>query len=1096
MNNYLIETYLHCIRQKFTTDSKYRFYIENAKASYPSFVLLSLLNNINVLYILCDEEQALASFNEISSFLPQNTFFFPALHLKNGEKHKYYDFNLQQRTSVQEKLVSKEKNNIIITYYDAITEPVCNKQAFEKNQFLLHLNENISYNFLLEFLREYNFLKNEFVYFPGQYSVRGNIIDIYSYSNEYPVRIELKNNTIFRLSEFHPSSQMSFRNIDKTSISPKLELEKDNTSSILSYFDDNDMIALKDSKTFQYKFEDTSVMRIPKEKIFEDIVKKKILEFGVCDHLSEKNILSNISTQLSFGKNYDALVKHLHQQYQKGYKCIFVSNNANQYKRLLQIIEDILSNEHITEDNAKIIEHLNASINEGFTDHDCKVDFYTEHQLFGKYHPIKRRDKAEETNVSLTIKDLIQLKPGDYVVHIDHGIGRFAGLHTIEINGKKQEVIKLLYKNNDTLFVNIHNLYRLSKYSGKDGHEPRIDQLGSQRWQNLKQKIKSSVKELAYDLIKLYAERKASEGFAFSKDTYLQHELEASFPYEDTPDQLKVTREVKRDMEKSYPMDRLVCGDVGFGKTEIAIRAAFKAVTDNKQVAVLVPTTILALQHYRTFSERLKNFPVHIDYLNRFRSSKEQKEIFQKLKEGKIDIIIGTHKLLSKEVQFKDLGLLIIDEEHKFGVADKDKIKLIKKNVDTLTLTATPIPRTLQFSLIGARDLSVIQTPPPNRYPVKTELHAFSDEIIQQAILKETERGGQVFFVHNRVQDIFELAHHIQSLVPQIKISVAHGQMKSHELEDAVFNFVNGYAQVLISTNIIESGIDISNANTIIINNAQNFGLSDLHQLRGRVGRSNRQAYCYLLVPSLNILTDDAKKRLKVILEFSDLGSGFQIAMKDLDIRGAGNLLGAEQSGFINEIGIDTYMKILNEALSEIKASEDTSHEKVGAFSHQLNADTVIDTDLPLFIPSDYIDNSNERLNIYKQLNSCNTYQQLEEFTTMLKDRFGDIPKETIELIESVKLRWQASKLGFEKIILKGGKMIAIFLSNPEHVFYKSDVFSKIMSYISSQKNFCNVKEQNNKLMLIFENVKEIKHAQIIIQNIYHAIHEKSSNTV
>ncbi|GIV28200.1 MAG: hypothetical protein KatS3mg027_2014 [Bacteroidia bacterium] len=707
----------------------------------------------------------------------------------------------------------------------------------------------------------------------------------------------------------------------------------------------------------------------------------------------------------------------------------------------------------------------------------------------------REKIKQKKAMRHLLLKILIQLKPGDYVVHIDHGIGRFAGLHTIEVNGKKQEVIKLLYKNNDTLFVNIHNLYRLSKYSGKDGHEPKIDQLGSQRWQNLKQKVKNSVKQLAYDLIRLYAERKASEGFAFSKDTYLQHELEASFPFEDTPDQIKVTREVKRDMEKPYPMDRLVCGDVGFGKTEIAIRAAFKAVCDNKQVAVLVPTTILAFQHYRTFSERLKNFPVTIDYLNRFRTSKEVKDILNKLKDGKIDILIGTHKILGKEVVFKDLGLLIIDEEHKFGVADKDKIKLIKKNVDTLTLTATPIPRTLQFSLIGARDLSVIQTPPPNRYPVKTELHAFSDEVIQSAILKEIERGGQVFIVHNKVQDILELGQYIQNLVPKVKISIAHGQMKSHELEDAIMNFIYGDAQVLLSTNIIESGIDISNANTIIINNAQNFGLSDLHQLRGRVGRSNRQAYCYLLVPSLNILTNEAKKRLNVILEFSDLGSGFQIALKDLDIRGAGNLLGPEQSGFINELGIDAYMKILNEAIAEIKQEHEVEHEVSStAFSKQMFVDTVLDTDLPLFIPSHYVENSTERLNLYRQLNSCTTQQQLEEFKNMIIDRFGQLPLETEELINSLNLRWTASKLGFEKIILKNGKMILVFISNQEHVFYKSKLFDNILNFISSQKNFCIIKEQNNKLMLVFDSVKDIHHAQLLIQTIYSDVHASVIN--
>jgi transcription-repair coupling factor (superfamily II helicase) len=1086
MNLVSIDPYLHCISGKIQIPADRILFLENTKGSYSAFVVLTLYSNKHsVLHILPDEEQALTSYNELSSFDNQNVLLFPALHLPDGNKHKYYDFNLQQRTKVLEHLSQSNKKIIVVADFNSISEPVFKKENLSKHIFTLHQNENISYNFLLEFLNEYNFEKNEFVYFPGQYSVRGSIIDVFSFGNEYPIRIEFRGNNIYRISEFHPSTQMSFRNLDKISIIPKLENESSTYVSLLDYLSENDFVLLKDIDVWAENESDLKSEKISKEKNISEIKTKNTILYGICNNKPNDVIELNLSPQPLVKKNFDEFIQHLYNQKLSGYKNFFVSNNKNQYTRLLQIIEDVLHKKDIQNAfDTPIIELLNADLYEGLIDHQCKYGFYTEHQVFEKYHPIKRKDKAEESNAALTIRDLIQLKPGDYVVHIDHGIGRFAGLHTIEVNGKKQEVIKLLYKNNDTLFVNIHNLYRLSRYSSKDGHEPKIDQLGSQRWQNLKQKIKSSVKTLAYDLIKLYAERKASKGFAFSKDTYLQYELEASFPYEDTPDQVKVTREVKRDMERPYPMDRLICGDVGFGKTEIAIRAAFKAVCDNKQVAVIVPTTILAMQHYRTFSERLKNFPVKIDYLNRFRTAKEQKEIIQKLSEHKIDIIIGTHKLLNKEIKFKDLGLLIIDEEHKFGVADKDKLKLIKKNVDTLTLTATPIPRTLQFSLIGARDLSVIQTPPPNRYPVKTELHNFSDEIIQSAILKEVGRGGQVFFIHNKVQDIYELAQYIQSLVPQVKISVAHGKMKSNELEDAVMNFISGDSQVLISTNIVESGIDISNANTIIINNAQNFGLSDLHQLRGRVGRSNRQAYCYLLVPSINILTDDAKKRLNVILQFSDLGSGFQIAMKDLDIRGAGNLLGAEQSGFINEIGIDAYMKILNEAVAEIKNTEEENNESKRVFSQQLDIDTVIDTDLPLFIPANYVSNSTERLHLYQQLNSCVTHQQLNDFYTILKDRFGDVPKETEELIESVKLRWLASQMGFEKLILKGGKMIAVFVSNQNHHFYKSELFGKIMAYISSQKNLCSVKEQNNKLMLVFENIKDIHQAKYILQSI------------
>ncbi len=1087
MSDSCFQEYLTLLQKKYTFDLSKKHRLECFNSSFVAiFILAQQKNKNNILHILPDEEQALASFNELYSFLPNNVFFFPALHYKSGEKHKYYDFNLQQRTSALKILSQNEQNSaVIISYLDAIKEPVSNTKEFNAHQFQLHKNELVSYNFLLEFLKEYHFNKCELVLFPGQYAIRGNIVDVFSYSTEYPVRIEFNSNSIERLSLFQPSTQISFQSLDQISIIPKIDVTHSEPANIFQYFNEKDKIFLKDSVLLYEDSEsETNPTSLTKESILKTLQQLTTIEYGLPNTSSIPTITISITPQTLFGKKYDALTEHLIQQHQKGFKNFFVTKNKNQYKRLLQIIQDIAEQKNISVEQA-IIQLLDAEINEGFIDQGNQYAFYTEHQLFEKYHPIKRKDRAEESNLTLTLKDLIQLNPGDYVVHIDHGIGRFAGLHTIETNGKKQEVIKLLYKNNDTLFVNIHNLYRLSKYSSKNGHEPKIDQLGSQRWQNLKQKIKNSVKELAYDLVRLYAERKASEGFAFSKDNYLQHELEASFPFEDTPDQIKVTREVKRDMEKPYPMNRLVCGDVGFGKTEIAIRAAFKALCDAKQVAVLVPTTILAFQHFRTFTERLKNFPVKIDYLNRFRSPKEQKDIIQKLKEGKIDILIGTHKLLNKEIEFKDLGLLIIDEEHKFGVADKDKIKLIKKNVDTLTLTATPIPRTLQFSLIGANDLSVIQTPPPNRYPVKTELHSFSDEIIQTAIQKEIERGGQVFFVHNKVQDIYELGQYIQNLLPFVKISIAHGQMKSHKLEDAVMNFVYGETQVLLSTNIIESGIDISNANTIIINNAQNFGLSDLHQLKGRVGRSNRQAYCYLLVPSLHILTSDAKKRLNVILEFSDLGSGFQIAMKDLDIRGAGNLLGAEQSGFINEIGLDAYMKILNETIAEIKYVSNEQSESNSAFTKHLLIDTVLDTDLPLFIPNNYVGNSTERLNLYRQLNSCANYQQLEAFQTMLSDRFGPIPKEATELINSIKLRWKASQLGFEKIIIKNNKMFLNFISNPSHPYYQTNTFEKILHFISLQKNFCTLKEQNNKLQLLFESVTDIHQAQAILQTLY-----------
>ena len=690
------------------------------------------------------------------------------------------------------------------------------------------------------------------------------------------------------------------------------------------------------------------------------------------------------------------------------------------------------------------------------------------------------------------LKELLTLNPGDYVTHIDHGIGRFAGLQKLNINGKEQESVKLLFKDNDALYVSIHSLHRISKFSGKEGQVPRIDKLGSATWQNLKNKTKRNVKELAYDLIKLYAERKSKPGFSFQKDNYLQHELEASFIYEDTPDQLKVTNDVKRDMEKPHPMDRLVCGDVGFGKTEIAIRAAFKAVCDSKQVAILVPTTILAYQHFKTFKERLKDLPCNIDYINRFRSSKETKEIIKKLGDGRIDIIIGTHKLVGKDVKFKDVGLLIIDEEQKFGVGVKDKLKTFKSTIDTLTLTATPIPRTLQFSLMGARDLSVISTPPQNRYPVQTELHSFNEELIRDVISYELNRGGQVFFVHNKVQNITDIAGIIQRLVPDARIAIGHGQMDGDKLEKVMLGFMEGDYDVLIATTIIESGLDISNANTIIINDAQNFGLSDLHQMRGRVGRSNKKAFCFLFAPAQILLSGEARKRLKAIVDFNDLGSGFQSAMRDLDIRGAGNLLGGEQSGFINDMGFDTYMKILNEAVEELKeenwykeiVNENGETQNKSVFSRQFVKETVIDTDLQLLIPDIYINSITERLLLYRELDNITKEEDLLIFEKNLKDRFGPVPIETIELIRVVKMRWKAMKLGFEKLTLKNNKMFAYFLNKQKSEYFSSPIFQGSLMFSQKYHSLCKLKEQNGKLYLAIDDVKSIKRADEVLSQI------------
>jgi transcription-repair coupling factor (superfamily II helicase) len=814
-----------------------------------------------------------------------------------------------------------------------------------------------------------------------------------------------------------------------------------------------------------------------------------VAEFGPSKYVSEEIVEFNQRPQPSFQKNFDLLIAHLKENKARGYTNYFLTDNTRQAERLMSIFNDLLAKEHRSYES--VIEHVHLNIHEGFVDEDIKVAVYTDHQIFERYHRFRLRETRQKSAEAFTIKELLMLNPGDYVTHIDHGIGRFAGLQKLYINGKEQESVKLLFRDNDTLYVSIHSLHRISKYSGKDGQVPRIDKLGSTTWQTLKNKTKRNVKELAYDLIKLYAERKAKPGHSYPKDNYLQHELEASFIYEDTPDQVKVTRDVKKDMERPHPMDRLVCGDVGFGKTEIAVRAAFKAVCDSKQVAVLVPTTILAYQHFKTFSARLKDLPCNVEYINRFRSTKETKEILQKLAEGKIDILIGTHKLVSKDVKFKDLGLLIIDEEQKFGVGVKDKLKTFKANVDTLTLTATPIPRTLQFSLMGARDLSAITTAPPNRFPVQTELHTFDEEVIRDAVRYELSRGGQVFFVHNRVQDIMDMAGLIQRLVPDARIAIGHGQMPGDKLEDVMMGFMEGDYDILVATTIIESGLDISNANTIIINGAQNFGLSDLHQMRGRVGRSNQKAFCYLLAPPQISLTEEARKRLKAIVDFSDLGSGFQIAMRDLDIRGAGNLLGGEQSGFINDMGFDTYMKILNEAVEELKEEQwyketiaENGEADKSAFSRQFVRDTVVDTDLQLLIPDEYVSSLTERLLLYRELDNIVKEEDLTSFENGLRDRFGPLPAEATELINVVRLRWKAMHLGFEKLTLKNKKMLAYFLNKQQSDYFSSPIFQASLLYAQKYPSRCVLKEQNNKLYLTIEGVDSVQRATEVMEGI------------
>ena len=1080
-----------------------------------SFLAKSLFteHQRNLLFIAGDKEKAAYLLNDLSTLLPEEqVLFFPESYRQPYQIEKTTNANIQERAEVLSTLSREGFKAIVVTYPQALAEKVTLRKQLHKNTLQIKRGEKLSIEFISEFLASYNFQLVDFVFEPGQYSIRGGIVDVYSFAHEFPYRIELFGNDVEAIKTFDPANQLSNAKYDFVTLLPNINSAAftEDKALLLHYFDPaSALLCLEDTayardifdkKLAQaYKAYDEhrgEIKQVEPEKLFAGSGELNLalntfscIEYGTTSNLGGDVQEFHQKPQPLFNKNFDLLIAHLKENKTKGYKNYFLTDNTKQADRLISIFNDLLAKEHRSYES--LIEYLPFTLHEGFIEEDLRVAVYTDHQIFERYHRFKLKELKHKSAEAFTIKELLTLNPGDYVTHIDHGIGRFAGLQKLFINGKEQESVKLLFKDNDVLYVSIHSLHRISKFSGKEGQVPRIDKLGSSTWQTLKQKTKRNVKELAYDLIKLYAERKSKPGHAYPKDNYLQHELEASFIYEDTPDQIKVTNDVKRDMEKAHPMDRLVCGDVGFGKTEIAIRAAFKAVCDSKQVAVLVPTTILAYQHFKTFKDRLAGLPCNVEYINRFRSAKEQKEIFKRLQEGNIDIIIGTHKLVSKDAKFKDLGLMIIDEEQKFGVGIKDKLKTFKTTIDTLTLTATPIPRTLQFSLMGARDLSVISTPPPNRYPVQTELFPFSEELIRDTIRFELARGGQVFFVHNKVQNIGEIAGIIQRLLPDARIAIGHGQMDGDKLEDVMLGFMEGDYDVLVATTIIESGLDISNANTIIINDAHHFGLSDLHQMRGRVGRSNKKAFCYLLAPSQILLTEEARKRLKAIVDFSDLGSGFQIAMRDLDIRGAGNLLGGEQSGFINDMGFDTYMKILNEAIEELK-EEQWYQEAVGdeeggnksAFSRQFVKETQVDTDLQLLIPDTYVSSLTERLLLYRELDNITREEDLVLFETHLRDRFGPIPEEAIELINVVRIRWSAMALGFEKLVLKNKKMLTYFISKQQSDYFSSPAFQGALLFAQKFPNLCVLKEQNNKLYLAIEDVDSIKRCAQVMEQI------------
>lgn len=1081
--------------------SSLSFYISSIIEKTREFNHIFLFSNKDIAGYFNNDLEEIFSEKEID-YTKKNILFYPSTYKRPYQEEEIENANILLRSEALKRLSSDEKP-VIITYPKALSQKVISNSVLKKNTLKISKSDTLSMDFLIDVLDEYEFERVDFVSSAGEYSVRGGIVDVFSFSDENPYRIEFFSDEIESLRTFDILSQLTIEEKDNLTIIPNIQnnnIATEKRVSLLEYFGKDTIFWVEDidyclneiDKEYEeakqvYSQLESQFIHLEPDKLYntsseikKDILNLSIIEIGSNPILNKGQVFEfNTEVQPSFNKDFTLLCNTLNEKSENSYTNIFCVENPKQEERIEKIIKEFSS--HYSNIN---LNYFNNTISKGFIDNDLKICVFTDHELFERYHRYKLRDRKYEKE-ALTIKDILLLKPGDFVTHVDYGVGRFSGLEKLNNNGKIQESIRLIYKDNDILYISIHSLHKISRYVGKEGTSPSLHRLGSNTWQNLKDKTKQRVKDIAKDLIALYAKRKTSSGYAYSADSYLQNELEASFIYEDTPDQYKATKDVKNDMESSVPMDRLICGDVGFGKTEIAIRAAFKAVADSKQVAVLVPTTILAFQHFKSFTERLSNLPCRVDYINRFRSARDKTQIKNDLKSGKIDILIGTHAIANKSMEFKDLGLLIVDEEHKFGVSIKEKLKEMKVNVDTLTLTATPIPRTLQFSLMGARDLSVINTPPPNRIPIHTEIREFNKEIIRDAILREISRKGQVYFVHNRVQNINEIAGMVQELVPQAKILIGHGQMKGEKLEEIMLSFIEGEADVLIATTIVENGLDIPRANTIIINDAQNYGLSDLHQLRGRVGRSNKKAYAYLLVPALLAMTEEARKRLKAIEEFSNIGSGFNIAMRDLDIRGAGNILGAEQSGFISEIGYDMYHKILNEAIEELKENEfkDIYKEELSKRDSFVR-DCVIETDLEVLIPDNYVTNIVERLNLYKELDGLESDLELEEFSSRLRDRFGNIPDSTLELIETIRLRRFAKKLGFEKLILKNDRLIGSFISNKDSEFFNTKYFSNILLYAQSYPNRFQLKERNDKLSLEISNIKSISSAYQLLNDI------------
>ena len=1084
-------------------------------ASAASFFSSSLIRKYDVpfVFILGDLEEAGYFYHDLTQILgTERVLFFPSSFrraIKYGQKDAANEI---LRTEALSRLEKGDTSVCIVTYPDALSEKVVSRNNLKEKSLKLHTGERVDTSFITDVLHSYGFEYVDYVYEPGQYAVRGSIIDVFSFSSEFPYRIDFFGDEVESIRTFEVESQLSIEKKKNIVIVPDLGLGDGSDTSFLDFIPQNTVLAVKDflwlRERMQVIYEEavapqaliaqeegSAPMRLENKLIDGSEFVTRALDFRRLEFGSKPTGTPDASLQFAvtpqpvFHKNFDLVAASFKEYQEKGYTLYICSDSNKQTERIRSIFED--RGDHIS------FVPVERTLHEGFADNQLRICVFTDHQLFDRYHKYNlKSDKARSGKVALSLKELNQFTPGDYVVHTDHGVGRFAGLVRIPNGDTTQEVIKIVYQNEDVVFVSIHSLHKVSKYKGKEGEPPRLNKLGTGAWEKLKERTKSKIKDIARDLIKLYSQRREEKGFAFSPDSFLQRELEASFIYEDTPDQSKSTADVKQDMERDVPMDRLVCGDVGFGKTEVAIRAAFKAVADNKQVAVLVPTTVLAYQHYQTFKERLKDLPCKVDYLSRARTATQTRSVIKGLKEGTVNILIGTHRILGKDVVFKDLGLLVIDEEQKFGVSVKEKLRQLKVNVDTLTMTATPIPRTLQFSLLGARDLSVISTPPPNRYPIQTELHTFNEEVITDAINFEMSRNGQVFLVNNRISNLPELKAMIQRRIPDCRIVIGHGQMEPAQLEQVILDFVNYDYDVLIATTIIESGIDIPNANTIIINQAHNFGLSDLHQMRGRVGRSNKKAFCYLLAPPLPSLTPEARRRLQAIENFSDLGSGIHIAMQDLDIRGAGNMLGAEQSGFIADLGYETYQKILTEAVRELKtdefaelyADEVMSDGKISG--EQFVDECMVESDLELLLPANYVTGSSERMLLYRELDSLNLDKEVVAFRGRLEDRFGPIPPETEELLRIVPLKRLAARLGAEKVFLKAGRMTLFFVSNPDSPFFQSTAFGKVIAYMMAYTRRCELREPNGKRSMVIKSVENVETAVSVLQEMI-AMEEK-----